>query len=151
MAQRQRPKSGRSQSLRKFDRLNAIAAGRTFDFDVLVAALIGSFVAALADYIAKEGGHGGTSVVLVIQRKVFFSDVPPLPYLSVLLLMGIGAALCFVFRPETRVRGFALGLSVASVLMTAVPTKTSASPPIKRAHTDHIYVVSSCGQSGLSV
>jgi hypothetical protein len=47
---------------------------------------------------------------------------------AVLILMVVGAALCFVFQPQSRQAGFALGLSVISVLMTATPTKQQSSP-----------------------
>lgn len=42
--------------------------------------------------------------------------------------MIVGAGLCFVFQPQTRQAGFAIGLSVISVLMTATPVKLAQSP-----------------------
>jgi hypothetical protein len=139
-----------SQALRDRDHLNEVVAGHVPAFQVLLSALIGSFVAALADYLAKDAAHHGTSVVLLIQQDVFFSDIPPFPYMTFLLLMMLAAAFCYVFDAGTKVKGFLWGLSVVSVLMTPVSTKTLGSLPIKRAHADHICVISSCAPSGFA-
>jgi hypothetical protein len=92
---------------------------------IFVSALIGSGVAALADLLQKDTAG---AVVKVQTTLAMLVDQKLSTLWAIVLLMILGAALCFVFQPETRKNGFTLGLSVISVVMTATPTKPPPSP-----------------------
>lgn len=92
---------------------------------IFVSALIGSGVAALADLLQKDTAG---SVVKLQTTLASLLGLNLATLWAVLILMVLGAALCFVFQPKTRQAGFALGLSVISIIMTATPTKPPGSP-----------------------
>jgi hypothetical protein len=92
---------------------------------IVVSALIGSAVAALADYAQKN--TSGAVVKLQTTLGDMLSTNPRTIW-AVLLLMILGAALCFVFQPKSRQAGFAVGLSVISVIMTAIPINAPSTP-----------------------
>ena len=92
---------------------------------IFLSALIGSAVAALADLLQK-GAAGAVVTLQTTMATLLGLNLATI--WAILLLMILGTALCFVFQPTTRQAGFALGLSVISVIMTATPTKPPSSP-----------------------
>ncbi len=99
---------------------------------ILVAALIGSGIAALSDY-AQKATNGAVVKLQTTLGSLLDMNVRTLS--AVVLLMILGAALCFVFQPQSRQAGFAVGLSVVSVLLTATPITPPSSPAGLAVHS----------------
>lgn len=92
---------------------------------IFISALIGSGVAAFADLLQK--GTAG-AVVLLQTTLAGLLGLNLQTLWAIIILMVLGAALCFVFQPQSRQAAFTVGLSVISVIMTATPTKPPGSP-----------------------
>jgi hypothetical protein len=92
---------------------------------IIASALIGSGVAALSDYSQKATSGAVVKLQTTLGEML---DMNVRTLTAVLLLMILGAALCFVFQPSSRQAGFAVGLSVVSVILTATPITQQSTP-----------------------
>ncbi|MEA2976060.1 MAG: hypothetical protein QOF19_1580 [Alphaproteobacteria bacterium] len=92
---------------------------------IIASALIGSGVAALSDYSQKATSGAVVKLQTTLGEML---DMNVRTLTAVLLLMILGAALCFVFQPSSRQAGFAVDLSVVSVILTATPITPPSTP-----------------------
>jgi len=85
---------------------------------IYACAAIGGMIAAIADLVQKEQASAVLKMTTVSARHLNLA-VPPL-YIF-LIVVGLGVLLCFVFQPNNRKAGFAVGAGVIASIMTVTP------------------------------
>lgn len=89
-----------------------------------ISSAVGGIIAALADLLQKEQA----SAMLKIKASIAsFLGIPFSSMATLLLVVGLGVMLCFIFKVDTTTKAFYAGASVLSVLMTFVPYKLPVS------------------------
>ena len=79
---------------------------------------VGAFMAVLADVIQKEHASSTIKIGDVLQAVL---QIPFARMFAVLVVIGLAVAVCFIFECDTGKSAFYRGLSVLTILMTAVP------------------------------
>jgi|GEM_PF-4232218 len=85
---------------------------------VYVCAAIGGMIAAIADIVQKEQASAVMKMTAVSARHLNLA-VPPLYVFAIVVFLGV--LLCFVFQPNNRRAGFAVGAGVIASIMTVTP------------------------------
>lgn len=77
-------------------------------WEVLLAGGIGAFIAGFTDLFTNQGSSG----VAELSRKINLGG----DGISLLILMALGVGICWVFRPATKLDGFARGLAILTLI-----------------------------------
>jgi len=85
---------------------------------IYVCAGIGGMIAAIADLVQKEQASAVLKMTTVSARHLNLA-VPPLYIFLIVVFLGV--LLCFVFQPNNRKAGFAVGAGVIASIMTVTP------------------------------
>jgi len=85
---------------------------------IYTCAAIGGTIAAIADLVQKEKASAVLKMTTISARHLDLA-VPPL--YTFLIVVFLGVLLCFVFQPNNRRAGFAVGAGVIASIMTVTP------------------------------
>lgn len=85
---------------------------------VYLCAAIGGTITAIADIVQKEQASAVLKMTSVSARHLDLA-VPPLYVFAIVVVLGV--LLCFVFQPNNRRAGFAVGAGVIASIMTVTP------------------------------
>ena len=87
---------------------------------LVLAGFVGAFLAVIADLSLKGKASAVVKVGEAFRTNLGF-NCPNC--IAALLLLLIGASLCWIFHPETKGKAFYRGASIITILMTIVPYK----------------------------
>lgn len=85
---------------------------------IYICAAIGGMIAAIADLVQKEQASAVLKMTTISARHLNLA-VPPLYIFIIVVFLGV--LLCFVFQPNNRKAGFAVGAGVIASIMTVTP------------------------------
>lgn len=77
-------------------------------WEVLLAGGIGAFVASITDMFTNQGESG----IAELTKRIHLGSEG----VALLLLVVLGVAICWVFRPATKLDGFARGLAILTII-----------------------------------
>lgn len=83
-----------------------------------VSGFIGALLCVLADMAQK---HEASAVCVIANNLNKFFAIPYSNFITVLLIIGIAVALCFIFDVHEKTKAFYLGGSVLAIMMTVTP------------------------------
>ncbi len=91
------------------------------------SAAIGGVIAALADMVQK--GETASAIIKMsgTLETIFRSGISPI--FVIVLIVGLGVALSFIFEADTKQRSFFIGASILSIIMTFVPIEALPNLP----------------------
>lgn len=94
-------------------------------WEVLLAGGIGAFIAGFTDLFTNQGSSG----VAELSRKIALGG----DSISLLLLVALGVGICWVFRPATKLDGFARGLAILTLIgITSKNNMADEGPPTQQ-------------------
>lgn len=94
-------------------------------WEVLLAGGIGAFIAGFTDLFTNQGSSG----VAELSRKINLGG----DGISLLILMALGVGICWVFRPATKLDGFARGLAILTLIgITSKNNIADEGPPTQQ-------------------
>jgi len=93
-------------------------AGGAAMLTIYACAAIGGTIAAIADLVQKEKASAVLKMTTISARHLDLA-VPPLYVFLIVVFLGV--LLCFVFQPNNRRAGFAVGAGVIASIMTVTP------------------------------
>lgn len=95
------------------------ASARTVSMvTIYICAAIGGTIAAIADLVQKEKASAVLKMTTISARHLDLA-VPPIYVFLIVVFLGV--LLCFVFQPNNRRAGFAVGAGVIASIMTVTP------------------------------
>lgn len=94
---------------------------QTPTWDVYAAAGVGAFFLSISDLL-KNGEGSTVSKMSEIVRVLLSPSLGEVALFSILLLVLLGVALCWVYAPDSRAEGFARGFSIFAILAVVSPS-----------------------------
>jgi len=92
-------------------------------YDVYVAAALGAFFLCIGDLIKNDTSSTVIRISEIIGKQVTLGSGP---LFALILIVFLGAMICWVHSPKDRIEGFARGFSVFAVLSVAGPTANNS-------------------------
>lgn len=93
----------------------------TEKFSIGLSAAIGGVIAALAEMTQKGATASAIIKISDTLESILLMKVSPI--FTVLLIVALGVAVCFIFESDTKQRAFFVGASILSIIMTFTPIK----------------------------